>query len=81
MTEQERQKAERLMQRKEALNVSYREIASVYAGQTGKGRVSETVLCRILKGRPFIGNRIAALDRIEKALNVLERIQKRKEQE
>ena len=36
MTEQERVKAERLMQRKEALNVSYREIASVYDGQTGK---------------------------------------------
>ena len=79
MTEQERIKAESLIKRKEALNVSYREIASVYAGHSGKGRISETVICRILKGRQFIGNRIAALNRIEKALDTLERVNRRRE--
>ena len=79
MTEQERIKAESLMQRKEALQVSYREIASVYTGHSGKGKISETVICRIMKGRQFIGNRIAALERIEKALDTLERVNKRRE--
>ena len=79
MTEQERQKAESLLQRKKALQVSYREIASVYVGKKGKGKIQETVICRILKGRQFVGNRIAALNRIEKALDTLERVNRRRE--
>ena len=38
MTEQERQKAESLLQRKKALQVSYREIASVYVGKKVKAK-------------------------------------------